>query len=205
MVRVANLRKQYYNGNSTVYAIMKLPATICWKTALPSSQQVPGVAPCHAGLLRVPSGAKWNYTKTHEEYSIIPGFPGGPKEPPFTTRLAEPRPSEVELYLDIRPPVPPSSRSRVCLRSTQVLKSACGAGASKPGSSNMAVAAQPTDPESPLFSVGRLAAPLGPCLETSADGKRAEAALNPHMFLSRISMWLLYTACPRASRWLKSQ
>jgi len=42
----------------------------------------------------------------------------------------------------------------------------------------MAVAAQPTDPESPLFPVGRLAAPLGPCLETSADGNSATSQVT---------------------------
>jgi hypothetical protein len=151
-----------------------------------------------AGILRIPSGAKWNNTKTHEVYSIVPEFTAGDKTPPFTTRLATPRPSEVELYVDVRPPVPPSTRPRICLRSTQVLKTACGAGASKRGSPNLAVSASETDPESPLFPVGRLGAPLGPCLEVSADGKRGAASTSksPEDATLELILWQYYHVLP---------
>lgn len=126
----------------------------------------PAACDCRLGLLKPLPGAAWAITLREEVYSIVPQFvsPGD-----NTARSQSPiRPSDSAIYVETRPPLPPSTKTRLCLRSLAPVAAACAAGKPAPA----ADAPKATDPESMLFNPAD-GVPMGPCMELAADGSSA--------------------------------
>jgi hypothetical protein len=99
--------------------------------------------------------------------------------PPFGKDKADFRPSELELFAEIRPST--LNQTKLCLRS---LQNSCNFNLK----SSSTIVASPTDRESPLFPAY---APLGPCFELSADGKPKRLIVKRFLNVAFTGQWVL--------------
>lgn len=120
---------------------------------------------CQLGVLKPAS--IWTVTNRHIVNSIVPDVW---KPVDITTQSRVPfRPSEAQIYAEVRPTVPPAQQSRICLRSMSSVSAACSTGRVVPAADSLA----PTDPESFIYNVTE-GMPQGPCLLLNEAGTAAQ-------------------------------
>lgn len=129
---------------------------------------------CRLGILTSAAGAAWAITDQQQVYSIVPQFV--PPSDKTVKAQSLTRVSEAQLIVEARPPLPPSTKARLCIRSLAPTAAACSG--RKPAAAPDAP--QATDTASLLFNATE-GVPLGPCMELSADGTAASRKIEkPH-------------------------
>jgi hypothetical protein len=131
----------------------------------------PGRVVGDCGVALLVSSGPWRLETVREVYSIVPGL----VPPGRTANTSSPVPSRAEsvLVAELRPPLPPSTSQRLCLRSAEPLVEACSGGNSSRGGGGGGGGGDGNQGGSGLLFVNELGAPLGPCLEIDAGGRSA--------------------------------